>query len=85
MVNAPFVTVSPKNETANTNTLYLQVVNVVEGETLVMKEYSGITLQVEGLSQIFTDNAGKSVITLTAGLKLTWNIPIVDEAKAQIS
>ena len=59
--------------------------NAVEGELLVMKEYSGITLDVIGVTKIFDDDAENSAIELKAGQLFTWNIPIEREAKEQIS
>ena len=43
------------------------MVNVVEGELLVMKEYSGIMLSVIGVTRIFTDEVENSAIDLKAG------------------
>ena len=80
-INAPQITITPKNVTIDSNLLFLQVVNLVEGELMVMKEYSGIKLDVIGVSKIFQDNAESSVIELIAGQRLTWSIPIDSEAK----
>ena len=80
-INAPQITITPKNVTIDSNLLFLQVVNLVEGELMVMKEYSGIKLDVIGFSKIFQDNAESSVIELIAGQRLTWSIPIDSEAK----
>ena len=80
-INAPQITITPKTDTIDSNLLFLQVVNLVEGELLVMKEYSGIKLDIIGVSKIFQDDAESSLIELIAGQKFTWSIPIQSEAK----
>ena len=66
-MNAPQITVNPTSNTLDSSLLLLQVVNAVEGELLVMKEYSGITLDVTGVTKIFVDDAENSAIELKAG------------------
>ena len=55
-ISAPIITINPKEDTPELNILALEVVNIIDGEEYVMRQYEDITIEVTGPS-LFEANA----------------------------
>ena len=49
-INAPSITINPKEDTPELNILALEVFNIIDGEEYVMRQYEDITIEVTGPS-----------------------------------